>query len=153
MHLGDKLKLYRKRKDLDQRQMAGLLDVGYRTYQEIERTGIVTKSATKEQISKLLEGNTQVSASKEEASTDGWYRAKIDDLIRTNEKHADNYGRLSEAYLVLAGKINSGMSGEVSEPLMKKDKSSKRRGIADLPDTRGTHLKGSQHQQKGNVAG
>lgn len=47
---------------------------------------------------------------------DHWYKAKIDDLLRINEKHADNYGRLSEAYLVLVGKINSPTPEITSSP-------------------------------------
>jgi DNA-binding XRE family transcriptional regulator len=78
MHLGDKLKMYRKGKDMDQKQMADLLDIGYRTYQEIERTGIVTKAKTKEQISKILAGQGQVSASN--TQEDG-FKVSVEDYI------------------------------------------------------------------------
>jgi phage repressor protein C with HTH and peptisase S24 domain len=43
-HLGDILKAYRVENDLTQPQMAVLLDIGYRTYQDIEKTGAVKKA-------------------------------------------------------------------------------------------------------------
>lgn len=60
MHLGDKLKLYRKKRDLDQPQMATIVGVSYRTYQEIERTGIIKKSKDIEAIKKILSEKEQI---------------------------------------------------------------------------------------------
>lgn len=42
-HLGDELKSWRKAKNMDQPQMSEYLDIGHRTYQAIEATGIVKK--------------------------------------------------------------------------------------------------------------
>lgn len=43
-HLGEKLKELRVSKGLGQSEMADFLEVGYRSYQEIEKTGVVKKS-------------------------------------------------------------------------------------------------------------
>ncbi len=42
-HLGDELKIYRLGKKMSQMEMADFLDVGYRTYQEMEKTGVIKK--------------------------------------------------------------------------------------------------------------
>lgn len=89
----------------------------------------------------------------EEMSVPNWYQDKIDHLLRINEKHADNYGKLSDAYLKIADRISSGMSGEASGPSGKKDKSSKRRGIGELQDKQEIHSAGFHHQQKDSVKG
>lgn len=58
MHLGDKLKLYRKAKDLDQLQMAELIGISERTYRGVEKTGIVTKAKDLASIRKILAEST-----------------------------------------------------------------------------------------------
>jgi transcriptional regulator with XRE-family HTH domain len=51
-HLGDKLKEYRTKKNWKQPQMAEYLQIGNRTYQSIEKTGIVKKAEDLERITK-----------------------------------------------------------------------------------------------------
>lgn len=65
MHLGDKLKLYRKAKDLDQIQMAELIGVSVRTYGEIEKKGIVLKAQTHSAIRKILADDQQKSSERQ----------------------------------------------------------------------------------------
>lgn len=65
MHLGEKLKLYRKKHDLDQPQMAERVGVSYRTYQEMERTGIIKKAKDISTVKSLLEEKEQNSAQNE----------------------------------------------------------------------------------------
>lgn len=65
MHLGEKLKLYRKRKSLDQPQMAKIVGVSYRSYQEIERTGIVKKSDVLANVNRVLADKEQIPARNE----------------------------------------------------------------------------------------
>lgn len=43
-HLGDKLKQYRQDKSWNQREMSDFLKIGYRTYQTIEKSGVVNKA-------------------------------------------------------------------------------------------------------------
>lgn len=107
MHLGEKLKIYRRSKDLDQPEMADLVGVGYRTYQEIERTGIVTKAKVHEKIREILEDKTPVLAdenknlamepavdySKHEPLT----RQEISEMIHTNKMQAEAILHLSKA--------------------------------------------------------
>lgn len=117
MHLGEKLKIYRRSKDLDQPEMADLVGVAYRTYQEIERTGIVTKSKVQERIREILDEKKQISAddtqnlvkepavdySKHEPLT----RQEISEMIHTNKMQA-------EAILHLSRAISSNVNGSTS---------------------------------------
>src|SRR5215213_3431893 len=43
-HLGEKLKDYKNERNWTQQQMAEYLEIGYRTYQDIEKTGIIKKA-------------------------------------------------------------------------------------------------------------
>lgn len=58
-HLGENLKEYRNARSLTQQEMAGTLDIGYRTYQDIEKTGDIKKAETYDKILKLLEFGAQ----------------------------------------------------------------------------------------------
>lgn len=62
MHLGEKLKLYRKKHDLDQPQMADKVGVSYRTYQDIERTGIIKKAKDIATVKNILDEKEQLPA-------------------------------------------------------------------------------------------
>lgn len=57
--LSQKLKDYKKSKGLSQQEMAQLLQVGYRSYQDIEKTGKVAKADTLERIRTFLQLSTQ----------------------------------------------------------------------------------------------
>lgn len=102
MHLGEKLKLYRKKKDLDQPEMAAQLGIGYRTYQEIERTGIITKANIKEKVFQLLEDKQQATDTQKFAGED-----KDKTIYNLSEAQIIQ----ARAILILAGKINSGGPG------------------------------------------
>lgn len=64
-HLGDKLKAYRVGKDWSQSQMATHIEVGFRTYQDMEKTGIVKKADVLERITKKTKIDTQFFANDE----------------------------------------------------------------------------------------
>jgi transcriptional regulator with XRE-family HTH domain len=95
MHLGDKLKLYRKEKGLDQFQMADKVGVSHRKYQEIEKTGIIQKVGDLAVVNKLLNENTQ-SVAHENPPTDelnqvlpmGDVRITVGDYIKKIEENA-----------------------------------------------------------------
>lgn len=99
MHLGDKLKMYRKQNNLDQFQMAELLKISHRKYQDIEKTGIVLKTGDQEKIRNILAGNAQDDAqgSKKQDGIDPL--SIIANLTESNRM-------LAEANLILANKIN-----------------------------------------------
>lgn len=101
MHLGTKLKLYRKEKNLDQFQMADILKISHRKYQDIEKTGIILKAGDQQAIRNILEDSTQnithMQANKE-AGADPL--SIIANLTESNRM-------LAEANLILANKINS----------------------------------------------
>lgn len=113
MHLGEKLKLYRKAKDLDQPQMAVIVGVAYRTYQEIERTGIITKTRILQKVNDILEGKEQKIADDtqeiEEQEADSDPMSIIANLTVSNRM-------LAQATLILAKKINSNASAGASQP-------------------------------------
>lgn len=93
MHIGEKLKLYRKKLDLDQPQMAARMGVSYRTYQEIERTGIIKKAKDIAMAKSLLGEKEQVSAQVEtqkrtDALTSGDNPITLNDYI--NELKENN---------------------------------------------------------------
>lgn len=150
MHLGDKLKLYRKGKDLDQRQMADILLIGYRTYQEIERTGIVTKAKVAQDIRQILAGNEQILAPKEQEMPSDKDRT-ISDQAYSIRKLTDTNAEMVQLHREFLEKIFSSLktSDEVFAPSRPKGKSSKRRGIGELQDKQETHSEESHHQQKG----
>jgi phage repressor protein C with HTH and peptisase S24 domain len=69
-HLGEKLKDYKNERGWTQQQMAEYLEIGYRTYQDIEKTGIIKKAdvltrvleKTHISIDDVAKQNTQKSA-------------------------------------------------------------------------------------------
>lgn len=73
MHLGEKLKQFRKARNFDQPAMAAFLGIGYRTYQAIEATGEVKKTTDVDKI-KAKTGFTQKIADTSENAID--YQAK-----------------------------------------------------------------------------
>lgn len=77
-HLGEKLRDYKNTKGWTQQQMAEFLEVGYRTYQDIEKTGIIKKADV---LTRILE-KTQV---------------PLDDLSRETKKIA----RTDDSYLAI----------------------------------------------------
>lgn len=62
MHLGQKLKLYRREHGLDQFEMAEKVGVSHRKYQEIEKTGIIQKVGDLATVNKILNENAQKDA-------------------------------------------------------------------------------------------
>lgn len=115
MHLGEKLKLYRKSKDLDQFQMAEIVGVSHRKYQDIEKTGIILRTVDKERIREILQGTAQDVAQaeiKKEVGVDPL--SIIANLTESNRM-------LAEANLILANKINSGASDSASIPVPESD--------------------------------
>lgn len=106
MHLGEKLKLYRKSKDLSQPQMADVLGIAYRTYQEIERTGIITKAAVASKVQDILKDNTQKNADDaqkkspkeelEQVLPMGDLRLTVADYIKKMDEHAKKIERTNE---------------------------------------------------------
>lgn len=61
-HLGDKLKDYRIGQNWKQPEMAKYLSIGYRAYQDIEKTGVVIKLDVLERIKTKTGIDTQISA-------------------------------------------------------------------------------------------
>lgn len=61
-HLGEKLKDHRLAKEFNQAQMAEYLGVSFRSYQDIEKTGVVKKSEVLASILKKTGLNTQNNA-------------------------------------------------------------------------------------------
>lgn len=106
MHLGEKLKLYRKSKDLSQPQMADVLGIAYRTYQEIERTGIITKAAVASKVQDILKDNTQKNADDaqkkspkeeiEQVLPMGDLRLTVADYIKKMDEHAKKIEQTNE---------------------------------------------------------
>jgi transcriptional regulator with XRE-family HTH domain len=95
-HLGEKLKKYRKAKELSQSEMATELKVGLRTYQGIEKTGKVAKSDLLEAIQKRVGLNTQKNARNNLHNTDDpfvvttdlskWMGNMQDEIIRVKAR-------------------------------------------------------------------
>lgn len=101
--LGEKLKHYREQKEWTQPEMAKFIGIGYRTYQDIESTGVVSKvenlqkitqktgittqdiSHEKESVNKKSEVENNESADSEINKKDH----RIDDLIKIANKNAD----------------------------------------------------------------
>lgn len=75
-HLGEKLRDFKNAKGWTQQQMAEFLEVGYRTYQDIEKSGIIKKADV---LTRILE-KTQV---------------PLDDFTRDTKKPA----RVNDDYL------------------------------------------------------
>lgn len=122
MHLGDKLKEYKKQKDKDQKQMAGLLGFSVRKYAEIERTGEVTKVEDQEVIYKLIGGDKQkdaYSGIKYETKED--ILRMLDKSLDANIRHAsaneENANNLTVLVKLLAKRFNLSESDLVSPPL------------------------------------
>lgn len=127
MHLGDKLKIYRNGKDLDQFQMAELVKVSHRKYQQIEKTGIVQKVGDLKVIKDILGESTQISAHEEnkiDASKDS-YISIIANLTESNRM-------LAEAQLKLANTISSGGTWQAFSDDNQED-TNKRKDVVELP--------------------
>lgn len=58
-HLGENLKSYRNSRGWTQSQMANFLKIGYRTYQTIEKTGVVAKADDLKRIYEKTSVNTK----------------------------------------------------------------------------------------------
>jgi phage repressor protein C with HTH and peptisase S24 domain len=90
-HLGEKLRDFKNEKGWTQQQMAEFLEVGYRTYQDIEKTGIIKKADV---LARVLEKA----------------RLSLDDTPRSTQKIAEyaedylttrrNFKTMSQPYLV-----------------------------------------------------
>lgn len=122
MHLGEKLKLYRKVRDLDQFQMAEIVGVSHRKYQDIEKTGIVLKTGDQLKIRALLEENAQNAAQsdvKKEASPDPL--AIIASLTESNRILAEsNKILVSNNEKLVEMAVSSHETGKASPPLKPK---------------------------------
>lgn len=115
MHLGDKLKLYRRGKDLDQFQMAEILQISHRKYQDIEKTGVVQKVGDYQKIKNILGEPTQINAQIEEKK-----QVHPDVAMDIIANLTESNRMLAEANLILANKINSGgLSSTSSSSKMK----------------------------------
>lgn len=79
-HLGEKLRDFRQGKNMSQTQMADYIEVGFRTYQEIEKSGVVKKSDV---LSRIKE-KTGIEAQK--IAQPG----KINKKVVTENKHEAN---------------------------------------------------------------
>lgn len=84
-HLGEKLKLVRLAKDMNQTQMAEFLGVSFRSYQDIEKTGKIKKSEIKDSILKRTGIDTQIAANSGHADAPGYVPAS--DLIQVLKEH------------------------------------------------------------------
>lgn len=90
-HLGEKLRDFKNEKAWTQQQMAEFLEVGYRTYQDIEKTGIIKKADV---LARVLDKT----------------RLSLDDTPRSTQKIAEyaedylttrrNFKAMSQPYLV-----------------------------------------------------
>ena len=90
-HLGEKLRDYKNAQGWTQQQMAEFLEVGYRTYQDIEKTGVIKKADV---LTRILE-KTQVSL--DDYSRETKKTARInDDYLATRR----NFKTTSQPYLV-----------------------------------------------------
>lgn len=76
-HLGEELKKYRSAKGWNQEQMAEHLGMGYRTYQDVEKTGKVKKATDLINISKTTGIDTQLFASSESQNGNEIRKKKI----------------------------------------------------------------------------
>lgn len=93
-HLGERLKDYREGSNLTQQQMAELLDIGYRTYQEIEKTGIVAKTDAMERIGKYVKNGAQKDSDKDK------YTELLEKTVDDLKKDKDFFQRLVESNLM-----------------------------------------------------
>lgn len=115
MHLGDKLKLYRKARDLDQYQMAELIGVSVRTYGDIEKKGIVTKAKDISAIRKILADDQQKNSDKKEQSFQeeethlqiiAKLTASVEYLAQSTKELVKNNTKLVDSNILLVKKIN-----------------------------------------------
>lgn len=104
-HIGDKLKIYRTEKDINQSRMAELLNVGFRTYQDIEKTGIVKKADVLQRINKVIGQYAQNSAhptsqvNEPEEDYEKLYVSELKDKIRILQEHNSFLARNFEVSL------------------------------------------------------
>lgn len=146
MHLGDKLKLYRKSRDLDQFQMAEILKVSHRKYQEIEKTGIVLKAADQQNIREVLEGGAQnITHARAAKSEEADPLLIIASLTESNRM-------LAEANLLLAKKINSDTPAVASVSSTEKEIVSSNPVEEMQPGTQGKRSLMKPDRKKGSVA-
>lgn len=159
MHLGEKLKLYRREKDLDQFQMAEKLEVSHRKYQEIEKTGIIQKVGDLKKIKEILEENAQPNAQTVNLGDENPtlqaianLTKSIDRLVRTNENLSMSNVKLATTNERLANEVlaNSGGRGGASTTSTQKGKAGKDQ-IELLPDTQENDSEKSPRKRKDSV--
>lgn len=159
MHYGEKLKLYRKEKDLDQFQMAEKLEVSHRKYQEIEKTGIIQKVGDLKKVREILGETAQSNAqSANSGDQDATLQAianltkSIDRLVRTNENLSISNVKLATTNERLANEVLANSAGRAgaSTTLTQKGKASKD-SIELLQDKPGSGSEKIPHKQKGSV--
>lgn len=125
----EELKKYRREKDLSQEKMASLLGIGYRTYQEIEKTGQVKKAADLKAIKEKTGIDTQIFAQSEkpkskktEQVTEAHYNNDISTLISSNNDLVKTCQILSKSHAelvgILSGRVNSSSEMEVKQNQM-----------------------------------
>jgi phage repressor protein C with HTH and peptisase S24 domain len=90
-HLGEKLRDFKNEKGWTQQQMAEFLEVGYRTYQDIEKTGIIKKADV---LARVLE-KTRLSLDDTPRSTQK-FAGYAEDYLTTRR----NFKAMSQPYLV-----------------------------------------------------
>lgn len=90
-HLGEKLRDFKNEKGWTQQQMAEFLEVGYRTYQDIEKTGIIKKADV---LARVLE-KTRLSLDDTSRSTQK-FAGYAEDYLTTRR----NFKAMSQPYLV-----------------------------------------------------
>lgn len=127
MHLGEKLKAFKKQNNKDQEQMAELVGVSIRKYAQIERTGAITKVEDREKIEELLGLKKQISADlKRSYETKEDILMMLDKSLDANNRHADankeNASNLTELVKMLAQQFNLNGTGSAFSPLKEESK-------------------------------
>lgn len=127
-HFGEILKAYRIKEDMSQTQMANYLEVGFRTYQDMEKTGLIKKSDVLKRIKDKTGLDMQISAhptkepvKKEKAKeTNGLdlNQQILADLVHSNKNLSESNKSLSRSHEDLVGMVKKDSSLEEDQHTM-----------------------------------
>lgn len=127
-HFGEILKAYRTREDMSQTQMADFLEVGFRTYQDIEKTGLIKKSDVLKRIKEKTGLDMQISAHppdaqvkkekvKETNAGDLGHQI-LADLVHSNRNLSESNKSLSKSHEELVGMVKKDSAAEEDQHTM-----------------------------------